>query len=210
MEEAKHILLVEDEAAHMELIRRAFECSSSPYRLWAVESLGEAEKYLEGNTPHLIITDWKLPDGNGLKLVGRKRDGSEVPVVIMTSHENERVVVAALQAGALDYVVKSVETMSDMPHTAERALREWDHRAEQTRMQNALRESEKKYRFLAENVADVIWTADTNLRVTYISPSVEKPQGWTVHEWLELRPQDYISSRSLQRIFHAPIYLRYC
>ncbi len=42
------------------------------------------------------------------------------------------------------------------------------------RTEGALRESEEKYRRIAENVADVVWTADLNFRMTYVSPSVER------------------------------------
>jgi signal transduction histidine kinase len=45
----------------------------------------------------------------------------------MTSHGDEQLAVEAIKAGALDYVVKSENTLTDMPHIAERALREWTH-----------------------------------------------------------------------------------
>jgi len=57
----------------------------------------------------------------------------------------KRVAVDALKAGALDYVVKSEITLLDMPHLAERVLREWAVRAERERMQQALRASEEKF-----------------------------------------------------------------
>ena len=50
----------------------------------------------------------------------------------------------------------------------------------------ALSESEKKYRFLAENVTDVIWTTDLNLNYTYFSPSIERLQGYTPEEAMDL------------------------
>lgn len=48
--------------------------------------------------------------------------------------------------------------------------------------EGALRESEAKYRFLAENMHDILWTADLDLRTTYVSPSIEKVLGVTPEE----------------------------
>jgi len=53
------------------------------------------------------------------------------------------------------------------------------------RTQQALTESEQRYRLLADNVTDVIWSADQDLRFTYFSPSVFQQRGYTVQEGKE-------------------------
>jgi len=64
--------------------------------------------------------------------------------------------------------------------------------------EEALRESEKLYRLLAENVSDVIWTADLNLRLTYISPSVLFFRGFTPEEVLGQRMEAILTPDSME------------
>ena len=145
-DELTRILLVEDDPAHAELVRRAFLAREQPVQLQVAETLAAARHGLESPSglPHLVISDWRLPDGEGMELLTDDRLAN-VPVIIMTSQGNERLAVGALKAGALDYVVKSETTLLDMPHIAERVLREWEIGAERERMQQALRASEEKF-----------------------------------------------------------------
>ncbi len=121
-----HILLVEDEEAHAELVGRAFESQAEKFRLTVVSNLKDAREYLTESTPNLVIADLLLPDGKGIELLQTEQD-CQFPVVVMTSHGDEEVAVEAMKVGALDYVVKSEVTLANMPRIAERALREWDH-----------------------------------------------------------------------------------
>ncbi len=66
--------------------------------------------------------------------------------------------------------------------------------------EKALRESEEKYRLLANNVTDIIWSLDMDLRYSYISPSIEKMRGYTPEEVIEIPVEDAFTPASYQRI----------
>ena len=54
----------------------------------------------------------------------------------------------------------------------------------------ALKKSEERYRLLSDNVRDVIWTRDMNLRLTFVSPSIMEQQGFTIEEAMTRTPEE--------------------
>ena len=66
----------------------------------------------------------------------------------------------------------------------------------QKRAEEALRESEAKYRLLAENIIDVIWTSNMDQRITYASPSIFNLLGYTVEEIMKMKIENLISPMS--------------
>lgn len=66
--------------------------------------------------------------------------------------------------------------------------------------ENALLQSEEKYRAIAENVSDVIWMIDINMKYTYVSPSIMSQRGFTVQEFIDLNLDEVYVPESLNLV----------
>ena len=143
------VLLVEDDLSHVELIARAFVPLEHEYTLTAAQSLKQANAVISRRAPDLVLADYRLPDGQGQELIALA--AGAFPVVLMTAYGDEKLAVQAIKAGALDYVVKSPEIFATMPRTVARCLREWETQAQHKRMENALRESEARFRAIFDS-----------------------------------------------------------
>ena len=96
------ILVVDDEPAIRESL--AFALKRDGFAIAEAASLREAQQQLEG--ADLVILDLVLPDGNGLDFLRALRAKSDVPVIVLTSRDEETDRVVGLEMGADDYVLK--------------------------------------------------------------------------------------------------------
>lgn len=192
--EKLEILLVEDDEGHAELVQRAFDGYSDRYRLHRVSTLGKAREFLETMRPDLLITDLILPDGKGLELLVPGDENRQFPLVVMTGYGDEQVAVDSLKAGALDYVVKLETSLRGMPRIADRVLRDWGHIVERKRAENALAESEEKFRSLIENASDLIVILDEADSYRYLSPAVIDITGFSEQELIGKLQSEFLHS----------------
>ncbi|HRI67937.1 MAG TPA: response regulator transcription factor [Polyangium sp.] len=102
-----HILIVEDEPAIAESLSYALRRDGFTTTL--APTLADARRALTGAS--LVILDLMLPDGSGFDLIGDlRRSSTAVPIIVLTSRDDEADRVAALETGADDYVTKPFST----------------------------------------------------------------------------------------------------
>ena len=98
------VLVVEDEAPVRRFLRAALE--SHGYRLVEAATAREAEQLAPGHNPDLVLLDLGLPDGDGLEVARRLREWTRAPIIVLSARGREEDKVAALDAGADDYLTK--------------------------------------------------------------------------------------------------------
>jgi len=112
------ILYVEDDPLDADLTRRELLKTSPPFDLDTVTTMQEALARLEHPGYDLVLTDMRLLDGDGLTLLTHIRQRLlPLAVVLITGSGDAELAVAALKAGADDYVVKRLDYLRSLPQT---------------------------------------------------------------------------------------------
>lgn len=213
MDNKTTLLIVDDERAIRNSISAYFE--DFDYNVLTAENGLEALKIFQKNNVDLVISDLRMPVMDGLKLLEDIKDiNPNIPLIVVSGNTDIQQVVQSLNNGAWDYILKPIENFEILHKTVERALEKSvlinenetykkhleelvDERTQKLKEANKmLIESERKYRLLADNVADVIWTRDLDLNLTYISPSIEKLTGYTVEEVFKMTNHERMSKET--------------
>lgn len=98
------VLIVEDEKGIRRLLRTALE--GDAVRVFEAEDLARGLVEAATRKPDLVILDLGLPDGDGITFVQEFRQWSSVPVLVLSARDSEHDKIAALDAGADDYMTK--------------------------------------------------------------------------------------------------------
>jgi diguanylate cyclase (GGDEF)-like protein/PAS domain S-box-containing protein len=118
------VLYVEDNEQDADLTCRRLARIAPAIAVATAHTLADARARLAGGElPDVLLVDVRLPDGNGLELLGEVRGRRlDVAVVMLTGSGDEALVVAALRSGADDYVVKSGDYLERLPATLAAAV----------------------------------------------------------------------------------------
>lgn len=104
MPDRPHILIIDDEQQILRALRTIL--GQQNYQVTAAKAGEEGLALAAAVQPDIVILDLGLPDMDGVEVCRRLREWTDLPVVILSAHDREAEKVAALDAGADDYLTK--------------------------------------------------------------------------------------------------------
>ena len=116
------LLIVDDERPTREGLRAALE---DHYDVYVAEDAAAAMTLLESEPFQVLLTDLKLPNEDGMKLIARAKSLPKPPIcILMTAYGSEEVAVEAMKRGADDYIAKGRMQIDELEMRIARALRQ--------------------------------------------------------------------------------------
>jgi PAS domain S-box-containing protein len=155
------VLYVDGSRQDRALVRDALAREAGAFALTEASSREEFEVALRSREVDLVLSDFNTAGFTGLDVIDMVRASRPgTPVVIVTGAGSEEVAVAAMKAGAADYVVKSPGHVRRLPQTIEEALARHRDAVARERVEERLRDSEAKLALALEAGRMGVWRRD--------------------------------------------------
>ncbi|TVQ13317.1 MAG: PAS domain-containing sensor histidine kinase [Bacteroidetes bacterium] len=192
------ILLFDHNPRYTGLIQKSFSDQGFNLQLHIQDSIQESSFSFNGlEKPDMILYTVAEPeDAFAEELL--KTVADSIPVVFLVEPETVSIGVELVKKGGLDYLVKSEDNIQYLPARVFYLLRVWDKNFARQQAEVKLLESEDKYRRVTENINDVVWEMDVEMRkFSFISESVRRFLGYSPREFLRLAPASVMHPSSI-------------
>ena len=172
------ILLVEDSENDALLLQLAIERSGAQCVCQRVETAEEMAAGLQAQDWDAIIADYVMPKFDGLAaLVMVKERALDVPFIIVSGHITEATAVAAMKAGAHDYVMK--DKLARLAPAIAREMRDAQGRQAQRASEKDLWKEQAFRAAIETSIPSGIAAVDLDGRQSYVNPAFCRMVGWT-------------------------------
>jgi len=212
------ILLADDNADMRRYVARLL--SQQGYRVETKSDGAEALAAVRRQPPELVLSDVMMPEMDGFALLGALRDDPatrEIPVILLSARAGEEARIEGMESGADDYMVK--------PFSARELLARVGAHLGMARIRReagaAIRESEERFRVMADNAPVMIWVTDAAGRCTYLNRrwyefTGQTPEAGLGFGWLDAtHPDDrpeaervFFDANARQEVFRLEYRLR--
>src|SRR6201997_1959996 len=136
MAEKPTLLIVDDEKSTRDGLRAALE---ERYDVYVADDAKSAMELLETEDFDVLLTDFRLPGEDGLKLIARAKSLARPPIcILMTAYGSEELAVDAMKRGADDYIAKGRLQIDELEMRIARALRQQNLESENANLRQQL------------------------------------------------------------------------
>jgi len=200
-DEKSNILIVDDSEDHQILMEEALRLFTQEANVVFAGTGEECFLELSKESYDAVVIDFNLSDMNGLAVL-RSMNHKEynIPVVMVTAFGDENVAVEAMKLGACDYIVKSEDYLKRLSATLHRVIQQPKLKKEKEKVENDLRMSELKYKTLIDNMIDVVFTADKELKIISINLAGQRVFEYSCEEIKGLNFYDLIYEADKEKI----------
>jgi len=193
MDTSLRVLIVEDSENDALLIVRELQRGGYDPTFERVETPEDFSAALAGRGWDVIISDYTLPRFSGLAALKLLQETElDLPFIVVSGTIGEDVAVEAMRAGAHDYVMKG--NLTRLAPAVRRELREAETRQVRKRTEEALRESEERYRSLFQGARDAIFLMEGD-RFVDCNPATETMFGCSRDEIVGHPPYEFSPPR---------------
>jgi PAS domain S-box-containing protein len=146
-----------------------------------VETAAAMKKALKEKQWDIILCDYKMPQFSGKQAIALlKETNIDIPLIIVSGTVGEETAIECMRSGAHDYVMK--DSLSRLCPAIARELEEAKVRNKQRQAENALRQSEEKYRTILDEMADVYFEVDLAGNFTFFNDAIFYHVGYSREE----------------------------
>jgi two-component system cell cycle sensor histidine kinase/response regulator CckA len=189
------VLIVNDEPDHLNLMDRLLH--GAGYQVLKANDGCEALDQAQHERPQLIVSDVSMPCMDGIELCRYVRADADlclVPILLVSAHRRDAAsAIAGLKAGADEYM--------EAPYEPGRLIAQVARLVERAHSEEAIRESEKRYRMLFENNPQPMWVFDEEtLHFMAVNEAAIQHYGYSREEFLAMTIKDIRPSEDVQAL----------
>ena len=171
------VLLVEDNPDDAALVLRILRRGGYEPDWHRVQTAEALEEALAQGGWEIVLSDYSLPQFDALRALHMLRDQSAfLPFIIISGSIGEETAVAAMRAGANDYVMKT--NLARLVPAVERELRESAERRERASTKNELHDLEEKFQVIFHESLDVMLVLDASGQILHVNRAVTRTMGY--------------------------------
>ena len=202
LDDAIRVLHVDDEETQLKFAKAFLEMADQSIHIESVASPEEALRLLKTEAYDCVVSDFQMPGMDGIEFARRIREFSDIPLIIYTGRGSEEVAEAAFTGGIDDYIRKEIN-----PSHYQVLAKRIRAAVEKHRAENALKESEVKYRSLVQDSRDGVMVF-TGSELVYANHQTAALHGCSnVEELMKIGPRnllhpedrEWVEERSLTR-----------